>query len=162
VQLQSTSDQGRPAPAMSIGAHAAPCRRPAPLQKWRLKRVLDYVEGHLGDPIKLRDLAAAAGFTRMHFAAQFRAAVGMRPHHYVLRRRVERSRELLRDPSLTLVEIALSVGFRTQAHFTTVFRRQVGTTPHRWRRCSEQGGPTSPNRPATWFSDLAALRRGSG
>lgn len=104
------------------------------LQKWRLKRVVEYVDTHLARPITLPDLAAAAGLTRMHFAAQFRAAVGMRPRHYVLRRRIDRAQELLRNPELALVEVALRVGFQTQAHFTTVFRRFAGETPHRWRR----------------------------
>jgi AraC family transcriptional regulator len=133
MELQLITYQNRPGVATPIGAFAVAHRRLAPLQKWRLKRVLDYVEGHFGDPIKLCDLAAASGLTRMHFAAQFRAALGMRPHHYVLRRRVERACELLCDSRLALVEIALSVGFQTQAHFTTVFRRYVGVTPHRWR-----------------------------
>jgi len=116
------------------------------LQKWRLKRVIDHVETNLARRITLSDMAAAAGFTRMHFAAEFRAATGMRPHHYLLRRRIERAGELLRDPGLALVEVALNVGFQTQAHFTTVFKRFAGTTPHRWRRhgtrsCSFSSGP---------------------
>jgi AraC-like DNA-binding protein len=119
----------------------ASSRRRTPLQKWRLKRVVDYVDGHLGNPIRLPDLAAAAGLTRMHFAAQFRVAMGVRPHHYVLQRRIDRARELLRNPELALVDVALSVGFQTQAHFTTVFRRFVGQTPHRWRRLSGMPEP---------------------
>ncbi|MBV8186078.1 MAG: helix-turn-helix transcriptional regulator [Alphaproteobacteria bacterium] len=109
--------------------------RPGPLQKWRLRRVVEYVDSHLGERIMLSDLAAAAGLTRMHFAAQFRVAMGIRPHHYVLRRRIDHACALLRDPELPLVEVALAVGFQTQAHFTTVFKRYVGATPHRWRRC---------------------------
>jgi len=108
-------------------------RRPGPLQKWRLKRVVEFIDGHIGDPIRLPDLAAAAGLTRMHFAAQFRATFGVRPHDYVLRRRIDRACELLCNPDLALVEVALSVGFQTQAHFTTVFRELIGETPHRWR-----------------------------
>src|SRR5262245_27865107 len=79
-------------------------RSPAPVQKWRLRRVVEYVDAHLGDPLRLPDLAAAAGLTRMHFAAQFRVAVGIRPHHYVLQRRIDRACELLRDPEVTLVD----------------------------------------------------------
>ena len=55
-------------------------------------------------------MAVAAGLTRMHFAAQFRAATGMRPHGFLLQRRIERAQELLRDPELALVDVALSVG----------------------------------------------------
>lgn len=110
-------------------------RRRTALPKWRLKRVIEYIDAHLGGHITLADLAKAIGLTRMHFAAQFKAATGVRPHEYVLRRRIERAQELLRNSSLTLVDIALSVGFQTQAHFTTVFKRFAGETPHRWR-CS--------------------------
>ena len=109
-------------------------RRMAPLPKWRLKRVVDYVNAHLASRITLADLAGAAGRTRMHFAAQFRVATGSRPHDFILRRRIERAQQLLRDPSLALADVALCVGFQNQAHFTTVFKRFTGATPHRWRR----------------------------
>ena len=115
-------------------------RRMAPLPKWRLKRVVDYVNAHLASRITLADLAGAAGRTRMHFAAQFRVATGSRPHDFVLRRRIERAQQLLRDPSLALADIALSVGFQNQAHFTTVFKRFTGATPHRWRRSTQVSG----------------------
>jgi AraC-like DNA-binding protein len=116
-------------------------RKTAPLPKWRLKRVTDYVSAHIGDPIRLVDLANVAGLTRMYFAAQFRAAVGMCPHEYLVRERLKRAQLLLREPGHSLVDVALSVGFQTQAHFTTVFRRYVGDTPHRWRteHCSTDG-----------------------
>ena len=109
-------------------------RRCTPLQKWRMKRVTDHVDAHLSRRITLADMAAATGLTRMHFAAQFRASTGMRPHDFVLQRRIERAQELLSNPELALVDVALSVGFQTQAHFTTVFKRFADGTPHRWRR----------------------------
>jgi AraC-like DNA-binding protein len=125
-------------------------RRCTPLQKWRMKRVTDHVDAHLSRRITLADMAAAAGLTRMHFAAQFRASTGMRPHDFVLQRRIERAQELLRNPELALVDVALSVGFQTQAHFTTVFKHFAGGTPHRWRRlasgyhASEYAGTPDP------------------
>jgi len=103
------------------------------LVKWRLKRVLDYVQANLAEPLKLADLARCAGLSRMHFAAQFRAATGIPPHEYVLRKRIERSQEILRSTSMPLAEVALSVGFQTQAHFTTVFGRLLDEPPGRWR-----------------------------
>lgn len=103
------------------------------LAKWRLKRTLDYVEAHLGDPIRLSDMADAAGLTRMHFAAQFKLSTGLRPHEYVLRRRIERAQEMLLVAADSVVEIALSVGFQTQSHFTAAFARVVGQTPRAWR-----------------------------
>jgi AraC-like DNA-binding protein len=105
----------------------------APLPKWRLKRALEYIDAHYSRTITLSDLAAAAGLSRMHFAAQFRLATGLRPREFVLNRRVQLSQQMLSGTQASLVEIALSVGFQTQAHFTTVFKRFVGETPHRWR-----------------------------
>jgi AraC family transcriptional regulator len=105
----------------------------AALAKWRLKRTIEYVDAHLSDTIRLADLAFVAGFAPMHFAAQFRAATGLRPHEYVLRRRIERSQQLLLDRRNSVSEAALSVGFQTQAHFTAVFKRFCGETPHQWR-----------------------------
>jgi AraC-like DNA-binding protein len=134
--LHLQSEIGGQVMQVQLATYQQQASRPAPLQRWRLKRAVDYVEAHLGDPIRLPDLAAAAGLTRMHFAAQFRIAMGIRPHHYILQRRIDRARELLRDSELALVDVALSVGFQTQAHFTTVFKRFVGQTPCRWRQLS--------------------------
>jgi isoquinoline 1-oxidoreductase subunit alpha len=103
------------------------------LQTWRLKRVVEYVENHLSERIGLSDLAAVAGLSRMHFARQFRTATGLRPHEFFLRRRIQRAEELLRNTRMPIVEIALTVGFQTQAHFNTVFKRFAGCTPGRWR-----------------------------
>jgi AraC-like DNA-binding protein len=104
------------------------------LQKWRLKRVAEYVDAHLSEKVTLRNLAAVAGLSRMRFASQFRAATGLRPHEYLLRQRIRRADELLRHSTMAIVEVALTVGFLTQAHFTTVFKRFVGYTPRQWRR----------------------------
>ena len=121
---------------ISTGREAEPASRktPSPLPKWRLKRVVEYVAIHISDQITLADLAAAAGMSRMYFASQFKAATGMRPHDYVLQKRIEHAQGLLRATSEPLVEIALSVGFQTQAHFTTIFKKIAGNTPLRWRR----------------------------
>jgi AraC-like DNA-binding protein len=111
-----------------------PCgRNIRSLQKWRLKRVMQYIDDNLEAKVTLQHLAAVAGLSRMHFAAQFRAAVGMRPHDYLLKRRIERAQELLQRADTSLVDVALTVGFQTQAHFTTVFKRFAGDTPYQWR-----------------------------
>jgi AraC-like DNA-binding protein len=97
----------------------------------------------------LLDLAAIAGLSRMHFASQFRAATGLRPHEFLLRRRISRAEELLRDTSTSIVEIALTVGFQTQAHFSAAFKRFVGCTPHRWRTINQRPYAAFPASRAT-------------
>jgi len=115
-----------------------PNRRPTrALQKWRLKRVVEYVDANLSNRVSLLDLAAVAGLSRMHFASQFRVATGLRPHEFLLRRRIRRSKELLRTSPMAIVEIAFAVGFQTQAHFTTVFKRFAGHSPRQWRMANQ-------------------------
>jgi AraC-like DNA-binding protein len=104
-----------------------------PLQAWRLRRVHQYVEENLDQPLRLGTLATAAGLSRMHFAARFRDATGLQPHDYVARCRIERAKSMLTEPNNPIVKIALSVGYQNQAHFTMAFGRIVGETPHRWR-----------------------------
>src|SRR6266446_5159410 len=108
-------------------------RESGKLAPWRLKRAIDYVEARLDEPMSLAEVASSAGLTRMHFAAQFRAATGLRPHEYLLRRRIERAQEMLLGTGMSLVDVALSVGFQTQSHFTSVFKRYAGQAPRAWR-----------------------------
>jgi len=108
-------------------------RESGKLAPWRLKRAIDYVEARLDEPMSLAEVASSAGLTRMHFAAQFRAATGLRPHEYLLRRRIERAQEILVGTGMSLVDVALSVGFQTQSHFTSVFKRYAGQPPRAWR-----------------------------
>ena len=104
------------------------------LAPWRLRRATDYIDAHLGEKISLADVASASGLSRMHFAALFRASTGLRPLKYVQRRRIEHAQETLANSDMPVVDIALSVGFQSQAHFSTVFKRLVGESPVRWRR----------------------------
>jgi len=108
-------------------------REASALPAWRLSRAIEFVEAHLAEPIGLADIANSTGLTRMHFASQFRRATGMRPHDYLLRRRIEHAQTLLRETKYNVLDVALSCGFRSQAHFTTVFKRIVGETPYCWR-----------------------------
>jgi AraC family transcriptional regulator len=116
----------RMAPAAAVARNGLP--------RWRLQRVVSYIQEHVGDAISLADMASAAGMSAMHFAAQFRAATGLRPHHYLLQCRIQQAKLLLMDTTRSLIDIAISVGFRTQAHFTTVFKNFEYTTPMQWRR----------------------------
>jgi len=112
------------------------------LPAWRLKRVTDYVEANLDSELPLAALAKEAGLSSMYFAAQFRHATGMRPHEYVVRQRIRCAKAMLRETSTPIVEVAFSVGFQSQSHFTTVFKRIVGFTPERWRRLRDDAGDT--------------------
>jgi transcriptional regulator GlxA family with amidase domain len=77
----------------------------------------------------------------MHFAAQFRSTTGYSPHAYLLRRRIEHAQMLLRSSALSVLDVALSCGFGSHAHFTTVFGRMVGEPPNSWRTRMRGEGP---------------------
>ena len=119
------------------------------LPAWRLNRVAAYVSTHLAETVTLVDMATVAGLSRMHFAAQFRVTTGIPPHEFLLRQRIEKAQELMLETRSPLVAIALDVGFETQAHFTTVFKRITGDTPSRWRKRALAAGQAGRRLPAT-------------
>ena len=94
---------------------------------------VDHVDAHLSRCITLAQMAAAGGLTRMPLPRSSCRDLHVR-HDFPLQRCIDRALGPLCDPKLALVDVALSVGFQTQAHFTTVFKRFAGETPNRWRR----------------------------
>lgn len=106
------------------------------LADWQMRRVCDLIEARLHGEILLRDLAAELDLSPGHFARAFKKSVGMAPHQWLLRRRVERACDLLRWTDRGLQTIALEVGFADQSHFTRTFTRLIGQSPHRWRRAN--------------------------
>lgn len=103
------------------------------LPGYKLRRVFDYIDANLDDDIGLGDLAGVAGLSRFHFSRAFRRSTGKTPQQFVMHRRVERAKELLRRGDLPLVEVSQRAGFKNQSHFTTLFRRYTNLTPKLWR-----------------------------
>ena len=114
--------------------HRVAAPRTGGLAPFRLRRVLEFMEGNIDGRVDLDGLAAVAELSVSHFAHQFRASVGKSPHQYMLQRRVERAMALLGDPGLSILDVALAVGFETRQHFATVFRRFAGMSPTEFRR----------------------------
>jgi AraC family transcriptional regulator len=102
-----------------------------PLHK--LRRVQAFIEAHIGEGIRIEQLAATVHMSLFHFARMFKRATGHSPHLYVTVQRIERAKELLSDTSLPLMEVAARVGFQTQGHFTYLFHRYTGITPRAYR-----------------------------
>lgn len=113
---------------------ARPSRSPnAPIPACKLKVVLSYIEDNLGRDLSLGEIAAQAGFSTSHFKALFRKSVGMPPHQYVIRRRVERAAAQLRKSTAPIGDIALESGFCHQSHLALHVRRILGVTPQEIR-----------------------------
>jgi AraC family transcriptional regulator len=103
------------------------------LPKLRLNRVIEYIESNLDRDMHLKELAMVAGLSAFHFAKLFKQSTGASPHQYVLHRRLDRAKDLLRKPEMGMAEISLLSGFADQSHFTNVFRRVQGITPSKFR-----------------------------
>ena len=98
-----------------------------------MRRVREYVEAHLGDNIDLAVLASIAGLSVFHFAREFKQSAGITPHHYLVKKRVERAQDMLARTDLTLAEIAIAAGFSDQSHLARHFRQMLGMTPREFR-----------------------------
>jgi AraC-like DNA-binding protein len=92
-------------------------------------RICEFIESNIGEKISLDSLSAMAGLSPHHFARAFQQSLGMPPHRYLLRRRLEHVEQMLRDTQLPLSHIALAVGFSDQSHLNRHFRRLTGMSP---------------------------------
>jgi AraC family transcriptional regulator len=113
-------------------------RSPTPsqhgLDDGRLRRVLAYIEEHLAEEITVGDLANVACLSVFHFTRAFAATMGVPPHRYVSRRRLESAKAMIATGRASLGEIALDCQFSSQSSFTRAFRRATGMTPAEYRR----------------------------
>ena len=92
------------------------------------------MEASLGCEITVKELADLCGISPSHFSRSFKQATGFSPHGWLQARRVQLAKDLMRQNSGTLADVACRCGFADQSHFTRVFSRAVGETPMRWLR----------------------------
>jgi AraC family transcriptional regulator len=100
----------------------------------RLRRVLEYIDAHLAEPLALKDLAAVAHFSPYHFHRLFAAWMGETLGDHLRRRRLEVAAARLRaDPALPVLNAALDVGFGSGEAFSRAFKQHFGSPPSQWR-----------------------------
>lgn len=104
------------------------------LAAWQLRRVTEHMRANLDRPVALAELAALVRLSRFHFCTAFRLATGQTPRNWLIDERIRRAAALLADPSLTITEIALEVGYDTPSAFTARFRQRMNMTPSEYRR----------------------------
>lgn len=103
------------------------------------RRVDDWIEAHLDQPIHLDDMAGIAGLSGYHFHRMFQLSRGLAPHAWVTARRVMRAQVLLRG-TMPIAGIAADCGFSSQSHLTRVLRHHTGRTPAEYRALWRRGG----------------------
>ena len=137
-----------------------PGQREAGLNGPRLERVLEFIEQNIERKLSIEALASVAHMSPFHFARLFKQATGRAPHGYLTHRRIERAKRLLRDSPMPIVQVATSVGFQTQGHFTEVFRRYAGLTPRHFRITSREEMVHSPGDGEAEVRPVAAVDPG--
>src|ERR1700720_4969773 len=100
----------------------------------RLRRITDLVHARLEDELGLDELAQSVGLSTAHFARMFRKSTGETPHQFVLRQRIERAKAMLRAPDARVLDVAVACGFKTQQHFSQVFRDACRVSPTEYRQ----------------------------
>jgi AraC family transcriptional regulator len=114
-------------------AAIAPAWPKARLSPHKLRRAIQYIDENLRNDLTLSAIADAVSLSPGHFAHAFREATGVAPHRYVVERRVERAKELLRQSDMPITEIADCIGCSSHSHFSVLFHRIMGRTPRQFR-----------------------------
>jgi AraC-like DNA-binding protein len=99
----------------------------------RLLRARDAMDRAYAEPLDVPAVAAVAHLSAAHFSRCFRDVFGETPHHYLQRRRVERSMFLLRETDRSVTDICLDVGFMSLGTFSRTFSEIVGESPTDYR-----------------------------
>ncbi len=110
--------------------HAGSASRP---RTRGIAQAVKWIEAHLGEASPVATMAQVAGLSESRFRERFHAETGFAPADYVMRQRIARARELLRQGSRSITDIAFELGFNTSAYFSSVFKRQTGQSPREFR-----------------------------
>jgi AraC family transcriptional regulator len=118
---RKASPEGRFEPALSLQ---------------QVSRVREYIRANLACDVGLAEMASQVSLSPHYFSMLFKRSVGLSPHHYVLRERIQEAQQLLAARRIPISEVAVSLGFSDQSHFSRAFRKMTGTTPRRYQsRC---------------------------
>jgi len=108
-------------------------RRAGRIHAERLRRVAEYVETHVGEPLSVRNVGAALGLQPRRIADSVKAQTGMSYRAFITVARIARARKLLENTGLSVAAVARRVGYRYESHFSRVFTQHVGYPPTRYR-----------------------------
>jgi AraC family transcriptional regulator len=99
-----------------------------------LRRALERLRSENDADVSLAALAADAGLSRFHFCRAFKESTGMPPHTWLRQYRLEQAKAMLRDPSLSIIAVAVALGYASQTAFAAAFKKLTGVSPSEFRR----------------------------
>jgi AraC family transcriptional regulator len=111
-----------------------------------VRKIKELVHAKMERELTLGEMAQSVGLSTAHFSRMFHKSVGETPHQFVLRRRIERSKEMLRARAVHVLDVAIACGFKTQQHFARVFRQMCGASPTEYRRQWWSRDPSDQHR----------------
>jgi AraC family transcriptional regulator len=103
------------------------------LSQSKLDTAIDYIHAHLDEDLSIDTLAQLVQISSYYFVRLFKQSMGLTPHAYIVRQRLERAKQLLKMTDLSIAEIAYRTGFCHQSRFSTVFRQYLHTSPRAYR-----------------------------
>jgi AraC family transcriptional regulator len=142
---------------IDAGAEAADVEGRGRLLAWQVRKVREYIDAHIAEPLLIADLCALIQRSEAHFSRSFKRTFGESPHAFLIRRRLQRAEHYMLQTDASLSDIALQCGFTDQAHLCKHFRQLTGGTPASWRRARRAATTIS-----SMESDLAIEYRTSG
>ncbi|WP_019503149.1 AraC family transcriptional regulator [Pseudanabaena sp. PCC 6802] len=104
------------------------------MPKQKLRQAIEYIQRHLGEDISLSEIAYELNISQYYFCRLFKQSTGVSPHQYLIRQRVERAKQLLKQPERTITAVAMECGFANQSHFAKCFRACTGMNPNQFRK----------------------------
>ena len=116
------------------GMRAMHCPVGGGLTATQERRAKELLAQDLSGSLPLAEIARSCGLSTSHFIRAFRKSVGIPPHRWLMGRRLQAAKALLRGDRLSLADVALACGFSDQSHFTRCFSTSVGASPGVWRR----------------------------
>lgn len=119
----------------------------------RLCRARAFINERYHEPIDLDEISREACLSRYHFLRLFREEFATTPHQYLIDRRIEKAKELLRHRRLTVTDVCFEVGFQSLGSFSTLFRQRVGDAPVNYRQRQREAQSKIP----TCFLDMYGL-----
>ncbi len=103
------------------------------LAGWQLRRVIDYMHGHIKEDMPLSALAGLTGLSRAHFFRAFRQTSGRSPGQFLAEIRMQQAKMLLETTVMRVDEVANASGFTHARHFSSAFTKRVGVSPRLFR-----------------------------
>jgi len=104
------------------------------LSRYSLRQALSYINDNLHQDLKIANISALLGMSPYYFCRLFTQSMGISPHQYLTQCRLERAKLLLKKTNLSITEITAEVGFSSQSHFITLFKKQLGITPLQYKK----------------------------